>query len=88
MYGTYSGLSLVNASEIVKLAVSASNSHARFGGSATGLQPYDMFPIHITPSATIEFPPMLAHDASQMQLVRGAAENTVVFWNLWVRRPL
>ena len=87
--GTYTGLSRLNASQVVRLQVATSNSFARLGASFTGLQPYAYNSIWLAPSnIVVELPPMLVHDASQMKLMRHTAENVVVFWNLWMRRPL
>ena len=83
--GAYEGLSDLNANEVLIITAAASTGLARIGPSGTGDQ---IAGVVLSPSQLITLPPMIRTDASQMRLHRETASNPIVYWSLWVRRPL
>ena len=85
--GTYGGLSQLNISEVVTVKVAASTGLGAIGPSGVGTQPHNAG-IFLGPSNQITLLPMLRQDASQLYLNRVGVNGPIVYWQIWVRRPL
>ena len=85
--GTFTGLSVLNASEVVIIQYAASTGLGGIGVSGTGLQG-NIVGLMVTPSLIYEMKPMLRSDASQLFITRQGTNSPVIFWTVWARRPL
>lgn len=87
LFGTYTGLSLLNTSDVVIVLVAASTGQ---GTLATTLNSLDLLSSQyfITPSGITETLPYVVGTASQMGLIRIGLNNPIVYWSIWTRNSL
>ena len=87
LFGTYNGLSLINADEAMFVQISATLADIRISGSA-GSPATNNTGLRITVSASnYDLPPVRAGNASELTFVREGATNATILWTLWVRKP-
>ena len=89
--GTYTGLSAIPSDYGVRIVLASSNSPFRIqtGGSAPPGTPIGFGGIYLAASPAIStLPDLLASDASQLHVIRALAENSVVYWQIWLRSPV
>jgi hypothetical protein len=83
-FGTYAGLSQLNADEVVHLQIGATGNAMRIGLEA---QLTNNTGYRITPTASVvDLPPIKASDASAMQFVNDiSGSNTSAVFVIWRR---
>ena len=91
LFGSYSGLSLLSASEVVSIHVLASGGDLRISGNpAVGATNNVGLFVGIAASL-VNLPPMIRTEASQMTFTREVASevsnNPTVQWTIWRRIP-
>jgi hypothetical protein len=83
-YGTYSGLSQLNADEVVHLQIAATGQPLRIGleGQLTNNNGYRITTI----ASMVDIPPIKASDASAMQFINDASGlNASALFVIWRR---
>lgn len=85
LYGNVSGLSLLNANDVVILMVSASAGDAQLNLSTTNAP---VGALRLSGGASIfDLPPMTVQTASAITFSREGANNPTIFWTAMVRNP-
>lgn len=87
LYGTYGGLSNLNAKEVLLILVSASGGDMRLSLNPAGQATNDSSLRIFTTASTFDLPPMTVDNASQITFAREGANNPIAFWTIMRRVP-
>lgn len=88
IYGTYAGLSTINANEVVILMVSACAGDLRLSLNPAAGATNDTSLRLFSSASTFDIPPMTVVNASQITMAREAGTNNpVLFWSALIRVP-
>lgn len=87
IFGTYGGLSSINANEVIILMVSACAGDLRLSLDPTKGATNDTSLRLFGAASTFDIPPMTVSNASQITMAREGANNPVLFWGAIVRTP-
>lgn len=87
IFGNFTGLSNLNANEVLILVVAASGGDARLSLDPTKGATNDTALRLFSAASLFDIPPMTVANASQITVAREGANNPVVFWTAMVRVP-
>ena len=87
LFGTYQGLSLLNASEVVFVQVFASGGDLRLSANSASPATNDTGLRITTATSNYDLPPMRIPVASSITIAREGANNPNPLWTIWVRIP-
>jgi hypothetical protein len=88
IFGTYNGLSSLNANEVVILMVSACAGDLRVSLNPAGGATNDTSLRIFQAASTFDIPPMTVANASQITMARETGSNNpVLFWAAMIRVP-
>ena len=87
LFGAYSGLSLLNNSEVVHIIVSASGGDFRMSVDPDTPATNDSA-LRIQSAASLfDLPPLSVGDASRITVAREGSNNPIMFWTVFRRVP-
>lgn len=87
LFGSYSGLSLLNAAEVLQIIISASGGDARLSINSSAGATNDGALRIFSSASTFDLPPMVLAEASQITFAREGSNNPVLFWTILKRVP-
>ena len=87
LFGTFQGLSALNATDVLLIMVSASGGDARLSLDPTRGATNDTSLRLFSSASTFDLPPMTVANASQITFAREGANNPVIHWTTLARVP-